>query len=89
MYTNFISLSGSSTLDPVLGTIKECGYALTKEQGNDVVHVGFSSCHVTVEVGVSMSFCFCSLCVCNQFLCHLSLVLMSLGGQIYSATALC
>lgn len=54
VYTNFISLSGSSTLDPVLGTIKECGYSLTKEQGNDVLHVSFSSCHVTVEVGVGM-----------------------------------
>ncbi|KAK3532564.1 hypothetical protein QTP86_024151 [Hemibagrus guttatus] len=44
-----VKVLGSSTLDAVLGATKECGYSLIKEQGNDVLHVSFSSCHVTVE----------------------------------------
>ncbi|XP_053489961.1 zona pellucida sperm-binding protein 4-like [Ictalurus furcatus] len=41
----------STIVDPVLEATKECGYSLTKEQGNNVLHVTFSGCHVTVEEG--------------------------------------
>ncbi|GAA6092260.1 zona pellucida sperm-binding protein 4-like [Tachysurus ichikawai] len=46
-----VKVLGSSILDPVLGAAKECGYSLIKEQGNDVLSVSFSSCHVTLEEG--------------------------------------
>ncbi|KAB5530771.1 hypothetical protein PHYPO_G00133220 [Pangasianodon hypophthalmus] len=46
-----VKVLGSSILDPVLEVTKECGYSLTKEWGNNVLHVSFSGCHVTVEEG--------------------------------------
>ncbi|XP_017332907.1 zona pellucida sperm-binding protein 4 isoform X2 [Ictalurus punctatus] len=46
-----VKVWGSSIVDPVLEATEECGYSLTKEQGNNVIHVGFSGCHVTVEDG--------------------------------------
>ncbi|KAI5091826.1 zona pellucida sperm-binding protein 4-like isoform X1 [Silurus meridionalis] len=42
-----VKVLGSS----ILGVTKECGYSLTNEQGNNVLHVRFSGCHVTVEDG--------------------------------------
>ncbi|XP_017332896.1 zona pellucida sperm-binding protein 4-like [Ictalurus punctatus] len=46
-----VKVLGSTIVDPVLEATKECGYSLTKEQGNNVLHVTFSGCHVTVEEG--------------------------------------
>ncbi|TSK31503.1 Zona pellucida sperm-binding protein 4 [Bagarius yarrelli] len=41
----------SSIEDPVLGVTTECGYSLTKVQGKIILHVSFSSCHITVKKG--------------------------------------
>ncbi|KAF4073785.1 hypothetical protein AMELA_G00247340 [Ameiurus melas] len=46
-----VKVLGSSILDPALEATEECGYSLTKEQGNNVLHVSFSGCHVTAEEG--------------------------------------
>ncbi|XP_053469008.1 uncharacterized protein LOC128600490 [Ictalurus furcatus] len=74
-----VKILGSSILDPVLEATKECGYSLTKEQGNNVLYVSFSGCHVTVEVGVNMHFVFCSV---ECTLCHISLVSVSRRADI-------
>lgn len=80
-YIFLILLLGSFIVDPVLEATEECGYSLTKEQGNNVIHIGFSGCHVTVEVGINVHFVFCGA---DSSLFPLSLLP---GWQIYSVAA--